>query len=48
LRLTDRLTRLATLPLALRGARNTAMTLAAHVPAVPRGLTWQLSGPVYR
>ena len=48
LRLTDRLTRLATLPSALRGARNTAMTLAAHVPAVPRGLTWQLSGLVYR
>ena len=48
LRLTDRLTRLATLPSALRGARNTAMTMAAHVPAVPRGLTWQLSGLVYR
>jgi 2-polyprenyl-6-methoxyphenol hydroxylase-like FAD-dependent oxidoreductase len=48
LRLTDRLTRLATLPAALRGARNTAMTLASHVPAVPRGLTWQLSGLVYR
>jgi 2-polyprenyl-6-methoxyphenol hydroxylase-like FAD-dependent oxidoreductase len=48
LRLTDRLTRLATLPSALRGARNTAMTLASHVPAVPRGLTWQLSGLVNR
>jgi 2-polyprenyl-6-methoxyphenol hydroxylase-like FAD-dependent oxidoreductase len=48
LRLTDRLTRLATLPSALRGARNTAMTLASHVPAVPRGLSWQLSGLVYR
>jgi len=48
LRLTDRLTRLATLPSALRGARNTAMTLASHVPAVPRSLTWQLSGLVYR
>jgi 2-polyprenyl-6-methoxyphenol hydroxylase-like FAD-dependent oxidoreductase len=48
LRLTDRLTRLATLPPALRGARNAAMTLASHVPAVPRGLTWELSGLVYR
>jgi len=48
LRLTDRLTRLATLPAALRPARNTAMTLASHVPAVRRTLTWQLSGLVYR
>ena len=48
LRLTDRLTRMATLPPALRGARNTAMTLASHVPAVQRSLTWQLSGLVYR
>lgn len=48
LRLTDRLTRLATLPSALRGARNTAMTMASHVPAVQRSLTWQLSGLVYR
>ncbi len=48
LRLTDRLTRLATLPSALRPARNTAMTLASHVPAVQRTLTWQLSGLVYR
>ena len=48
LRLTDRLTRLATLPAVLRGARNTAMTLASHVPAVQRDLTWQLSGLLYR
>ena len=48
LRLTDRLTRLATLPAALRPVRNTAMTLASHVPAVQRALTWQLSGLVYR
>lgn len=48
LRLTGRLTRLATLPAALRPARNVAMTLASHVPAVQRTLTWQLSGLVYR
>jgi 2-polyprenyl-6-methoxyphenol hydroxylase-like FAD-dependent oxidoreductase len=48
LRLTDRLTRMATLAPALRGARNTAMTLACHVPAVRRNLTLQLSGLVYR
>jgi 2-polyprenyl-6-methoxyphenol hydroxylase-like FAD-dependent oxidoreductase len=48
LRLTDRLTRVATLPAALRGVRNTAMTLASHVPAVQHGLTWQLSGLEYR
>jgi 2-polyprenyl-6-methoxyphenol hydroxylase-like FAD-dependent oxidoreductase len=47
-RLTDRLTRLATLPTALRPARNTAMSLASHVPAVQRTLTWQLSGLVNR
>ena len=48
LRLTDLLTRLATLPSGLRPARNTLMGLASHVPAVRRKLTWQLSGLVYR
>lgn len=48
LRLTDQLTRLATLPSALRPARNAATILASHVPAVRRRLTWQLSGLVYR
>jgi 2-polyprenyl-6-methoxyphenol hydroxylase-like FAD-dependent oxidoreductase len=48
LRLTDGLTRLATLPSALRPARNTAMRLVSHVPAVQQKLTWQLSGLVYR
>jgi 2-polyprenyl-6-methoxyphenol hydroxylase-like FAD-dependent oxidoreductase len=47
-RLTDRLTRLATLPTALRPARNTAMSLASLLPAVRRKLSWQLSGLVYR
>jgi 2-polyprenyl-6-methoxyphenol hydroxylase-like FAD-dependent oxidoreductase len=48
LRLTDRLTRLATVPSALRPARNAATILASHVPAVRRTLTWQLSGLTYR
>jgi 2-polyprenyl-6-methoxyphenol hydroxylase-like FAD-dependent oxidoreductase len=48
LQLTGRLTRLATLPAAMRPARNTLMTLASHVPAVRRQLTWRLSGLVYR
>jgi 2-polyprenyl-6-methoxyphenol hydroxylase-like FAD-dependent oxidoreductase len=48
LRLTDRLTRLATLPSALRSARNTATILASRVPAVRRTLTRQLSGLAYR
>lgn len=47
-RLTDRLTRLATLPSGLRPVRNTLMALASHVPAVRRKLTLQLSGLVYR
>lgn len=45
---TGRLTRLATLPRAARPARNGAMRLAAHIPAVRRGLAWRLSGLVYR
>ncbi len=48
LQLTDRLTRIATLSSGLRPARNILMRLASHVPAVQRGLTWQLSGLVYR
>lgn len=46
--LTDRLTRLATLPRALRPLRNTAMSLAGRIPAVRRALAWRLSGLVYR
>ncbi|MDO3639130.1 FAD-dependent oxidoreductase [Mycolicibacterium arseniciresistens] len=46
--LTDRLTRLATLPRALRPVRNTAMSLAGRIPAVRRALAWRLSGLVYR
>jgi 2-polyprenyl-6-methoxyphenol hydroxylase-like FAD-dependent oxidoreductase len=47
-RLTNRMTRLATLPSALRPARNAATVLASHVPAVRRTLSWRLSGLIYR
>jgi 2-polyprenyl-6-methoxyphenol hydroxylase-like FAD-dependent oxidoreductase len=48
LELTARLTTLATLPRPLRPVRNSAMGLAAHIPAVRSGLAWRLSGLVYR
>jgi 2-polyprenyl-6-methoxyphenol hydroxylase-like FAD-dependent oxidoreductase len=44
LRLTGRLTRISTLPRPLRPIRNSAMRLAAQVPAVRRQLALQLSG----
>jgi 2-polyprenyl-6-methoxyphenol hydroxylase-like FAD-dependent oxidoreductase len=44
LKLTGRLTRIATLPRPVRPLRNTAMRLAARVPAVRRQLAMQLSG----
>jgi 2-polyprenyl-6-methoxyphenol hydroxylase-like FAD-dependent oxidoreductase len=46
--MTDRLTRLATLPRAARRVRNTAIGLAGRVPAVRRALAQRLSGLVYR
>lgn len=46
--LTDRLTRLATLPRVLRPFRNAAIGLAGRVPAVRRTLAMRLSGLVYR
>jgi 2-polyprenyl-6-methoxyphenol hydroxylase-like FAD-dependent oxidoreductase len=46
--MTDRLTRLATLPRAARPIRNAAISLAARVPAVQRALATRLSGLVYR
>jgi 2-polyprenyl-6-methoxyphenol hydroxylase-like FAD-dependent oxidoreductase len=46
--LTDRLTRLATLPRAVRPIRNAAIGLAGRVPAVRRALAQRLSGLVYR
>jgi 2-polyprenyl-6-methoxyphenol hydroxylase-like FAD-dependent oxidoreductase len=48
LRVTGRLTRLATLPRPLRPVRNSAMRLAAEVPAVRHQLAMRLSGLVYR
>lgn len=48
LSLTGRLTSLATLPPALRPARNATMQLASRVPAVRRRLAWRLSGLVNR
>jgi len=48
LSLTGRLTKLATLPPALRVARNAAMQLSSRIPAVRRQLAWRLSGLVYR
>ncbi len=46
--LTDRLTRLATLPRGARPLRNTAISVAGRIPAVRRALAWRLSGLVYR
>ncbi|WP_422744848.1 FAD-dependent oxidoreductase [Mycobacterium sp. WMMD1722] len=46
--MTDRLTRLATVPSAWRPLRNNAIRIAGRLPAVPRRLAWQLSGLVYR
>jgi 2-polyprenyl-6-methoxyphenol hydroxylase-like FAD-dependent oxidoreductase len=48
LNLTGQLTRIATLPRPLRPVRNSAMRLAARVPAVRRRMAFQLSGLVYR
>lgn len=46
--MTDRLTRLATLPRAIRPVRNVAIGLAGKVPAVRQALANRLSGLVYR
>ena len=46
--MTDRLTRLATLPRALRPIRNVAIGMAGRIPPVQRALAWRLSGLVYR
>ena len=46
--MTDRLTRLATLPQAARPIRNTAIGMAGRIPAVRRALAMRLSGLVYR
>lgn len=44
----DRLTRLATVPRAMRGVRNALLSLLAQLPAWRRMLAWRLSGLVYR
>jgi len=46
--MTDRLTRLATLPRAARPIRNVAIGIAGRIPAVQRALAMRLSGLVYR
>jgi len=46
--MTDRLTRLATLPRVARPIRNAFIGMAGRVPAVRRALAMQLSGLVYR
>jgi 2-polyprenyl-6-methoxyphenol hydroxylase-like FAD-dependent oxidoreductase len=46
--LTDKLTRLATAPAAVRPLRNTFIGLAGRIPAVQRKLAERLSGLVYR
>lgn len=46
--LTDRLTRLATMPRALRPARNAALKVLGRLPVVTHALASRLSGLVYR
>ena len=46
--MTDRLTRLATLPPTLRPIRNIAIGLAGRVPALRGAVARRLSGLVYR
>ena len=46
--LTDRLTRLATMPRALRPLRNIVISIVGRIPAANRALAWRLSGLVYR
>jgi len=46
--MTDRLTRLATLPRAVRPVRNVAISAVGRIPAVQRALAMRLSGLVYR
>ncbi|WP_123023439.1 FAD-dependent oxidoreductase [Mycolicibacterium stellerae] len=46
--LTDRLTRLATMPRALRPLRNIVISIVGRVPAANRALARRLSGLVYR
>ena len=47
-KMTDRLTRLATLPRAARPFRNAVFSIVGRIPAANRALAWRLSGLVYR
>ncbi len=47
-KMTDRLTRLATLPRAARPLRNAVFSIVGRIPAANRALAWRLSGLVYR
>jgi 2-polyprenyl-6-methoxyphenol hydroxylase-like FAD-dependent oxidoreductase len=46
--LTDRLTRLATLPRPLRPVRNVGLGIIGRIPSATRGIALRLSGLVYR
>ncbi len=46
--MTDRLTRLATLPRVVRPLRNAVFSVVGRLPAANRALAWRLSGLVYR
>jgi 2-polyprenyl-6-methoxyphenol hydroxylase-like FAD-dependent oxidoreductase len=46
--MTDRLTRLATLPRAVRPLRNAIISIVGRLPVAKRALAWRLSGLVYR
>jgi hypothetical protein len=46
--MTDRMTRLATLPKAARPLRNAVFSVVGRVPAANRALARRLSGLVYR
>jgi 2-polyprenyl-6-methoxyphenol hydroxylase-like FAD-dependent oxidoreductase len=46
--MTDRLTRLATLPRAIRPLRNAIISIVGRLPVAKRALAWRLSGLVYR
>jgi hypothetical protein len=46
--LTDRMTRLATLPPGARSIRNVALGVAGRIPATRKALAWRLSGLIYR
>ena len=46
--ITDRMTRLATLPRVVRPLRNVVFSIVGRIPKANRSLAWRLSGLVYR